>query len=181
MEGREVPDIWISNVHVSPSGLISRRLSLSLPFCRAGWRSWLHIDIDVFRPSFSLFISSPPSVSPIRIIDYRSWLSSPTSCSIQLRLDCLHIIFLHYRTWPFLMLSSHNLSATATVGSYSWYICVWINTDIAHFTFPSEPITKELTEIKISKLHTHPLWSIFLTTVEPIGWIDNRSWLRYGF
>ena len=132
--------------------------------------SWLHIDIDVFRPSFSLFISSPPSVSPIRIIDYRSWLSSPTSCSIQLRLDCLHIIFLHYRTWPFLMLSSHNLSATATVGSYSWYICVWINTDIAHCTFPSEPITKELTEIKISKLHTHPLWSIFLTTVEPIGW-----------
>ena len=141
----------------------------------------MHIDIDVFRPSFSLFISSPPSVSPIRIIDYRSWLSSPTSCSIQLRLDCLHIIFLHYRTWPFLMLSSHNLSATATVGSYSWYICVWINTDIAHCTFPSEPITKELTEIKISKLHTHPLWSIFLTTVEPIGWIDNRSWLRYGF
>jgi hypothetical protein len=129
----------------------------------------------------TVYLFPPPSVSPIRIIDYRSWLSSPTSCSIQLRLDCLHIIFLHYRTWPFLMLSSHNLSATATVGSYSWYICVWINTDIAHCTFPSEPITKELTEIKISKLHTHPLWSIFLTTVEPIGWIDNRSWLRYGF
>ncbi len=163
MEGREVPDIWISkgtyvppfkgqyssfcwdmdisSVPVSPSGL------LSLPFCRAGWRSWLHIDIDVFRPSFSLLISSPPSVSPIRIIDHRSWLSSPTSCSIQLRLDCLHIIFLHYRTWPFLMLSSHILSAMATVGSYSWYISIWINTDIAHCTFPSEPITKELTEI----------------------------------
>jgi len=32
---------------------------------------------------------------------------------------------------------------------------IWAFFSIAHFTFPSEPITRQLTEIWISRLHTH--------------------------
>ncbi len=102
MEGREVPDIWISkgrmyppsrvntqasveiwisSVHVFRSGLLSRCLSLFPPLLSG---RVVNIDIDVFRPSFSLLISPPP---PFCFSDQNNWSQeSPTSCSRQTRL-----------------------------------------------------------------------------------------------
>ena len=62
-------------------GIFPAAYLFSLPFCRAGWRNSRQelidiIDIDVFKPSFSLLIPSPPpSVSLIRISDHKSRLT----------------------------------------------------------------------------------------------------------
>jgi len=65
-------EIWISSVHVSPSGLLSHRLSLSLPFCRAGW-------VDAYRyRCLQAFFLTVYLFPPLCFSDQNNWLQELT-------------------------------------------------------------------------------------------------------
>src|SRR5467141_2072876 len=109
MEGREVPDIWISkgrtyppsrvntqasveiwisSVHVFRSGLLSRCLSLFPPLLSGRVEELIEYRYRCLQAFFLTAYFSPPlpSFSPIRIIDHRS-----RPLPVQDRLDCLNL------------------------------------------------------------------------------------------